>query len=120
MAVEYPTLSTKMSWQSTITRTPKIEVLAFGDGATQRYGIGNNNLPGVFVAVHPNMNQADFVTLRNFVLAHAGTGEAIHIQTLPEDPTGNTWGYYRITSYSITGDFAPTVTVNMEEVFTDA
>ena len=119
MAINFPTLSVKMDWSSTIERNPKLEVFEMGDGAVLRFGLGIKNNPGTFNIIHSNMNTSDFITLRNFCAQYIGTGKAIRIATLPEDRTGNTFGYFYLLRSNITGDYAPNMTIIAQECFTD-
>lgn len=120
MAYDWPTLSVNMDWESTIVREPKLVALDFGDGYVQRKGDGINNDGGIFTVIHKSMKRSDFEELRDFVREHFRNGDTIKIPTLPEDPTGATFGYYIITSSSISGDYAPNMTVILREVFADA
>lgn len=119
MAINWPTLSVNMDWSSNISRSPKMEVVEFGDGAVLRFGIGINNNPGTFNINYTNMKQADFIALRDFVQSNVGTGKAIRIPNLPEDRTGNTFGYYYLTGAAITGDYSPNMSITAKECFTD-
>lgn len=96
-----------------------MEIMEFGDGAVLRYGMGINNNPGTFNINYSSMKQSDFITLRNFIQANTGNGKAIRIPNLPEDRTGATFGHYYIVAYSISGDYAPNVSITAKECFTD-
>lgn len=119
MALNWPTLSVNMDWSSNISRSPNMEVFQFGDGAVLRYGIGINNKPGNFNINYSAMKQSDFVALRDFLQTNTGNGKAIKIPNYPEDRTGNTFGYYYLVSYSISGDYAPNISIQAKECFTD-
>jgi len=116
--VDWPTLNRKMDWDSSIDREIKLETLEFGDGMVQRYAPGINNAVARFKVVYNNLSQADLATLRNFVAANR-SGQTIKIQVLPEDPSGATYGYFVIVGSHISGDYAPTMTIDMVETFSD-
>lgn len=117
MATNWPVLSRKMDWGSSISRTPQVDLNNFGDGYVARYPLGINNLPGTFNIVYGNLSQADFNILVPFIKTHAALSTDLIIPLYPEDISGNTTGIFFIKSYNVSTDMLPTVTLTCEEIY---
>lgn len=109
MAINWPTLTTKMSISSSITRTVRLVALELGDGAQNVYADGINNAMAEMSIVYEYLSQSEANTLLTFLKTYS-KGQIITIPLLVEDPTGATTANFYITGFSYSREEGGTLT----------